>query len=228
MANQGTGLQDIKEEEDNVSDFSGNQGIGDTSVVVRELGVDSGGVAVENEPEIESRLLGLGIQDGHDVVASDMRGGEDGTLGEREEELLLPPLPDVETKAALLYQEESLGNLSSISSSSSETLDDISPVLDTKISEQDETSFDLSQALEIPTNSTTGSSLNRSTSTQNIIVSNGGSGQLPSISSPKSALKRRFSNTLLSQALNQEAMLLSNGATMTTTTTSSSSSSSPH
>ena len=228
MANQGTGLQDIKEEEDNVSDFSGNQGIGDTSVVVRELGVDSGGVAVENEPEIESRLLGLGIQDGHDVVASDRRGGEDGTLGEREEELLLPPLPDVETKAALLYQEESLGNLSSISSSSSETLDYISPVLDTKISEQDETSFDLSQALEIPTNSTTGSSLNRSTSTQNIIVSHGGYGQLPSISSPKSALKRRFSNTLLSQALNQEAMLLSNGATMTTTTTSSSSPQIPH
>ena len=37
MANQGTGLQDIKEEEDNVSDFSGNQGIGDTSVVFAML-----------------------------------------------------------------------------------------------------------------------------------------------------------------------------------------------
>lgn len=239
MANPSTALQDIKEEEDNASELSASQNTGEASVIITEmssnnllseskneqeglnigLGMESTalpiGVAVQKQPEIETRFLGLVIDDSQEQETTEnstanaiMEGTE---LTDREEELLLPPLPDVETKAALIYQEETGGNLSSVSSSETESSDTISPVLDTKNSEPEETSFDLSQALEIPSHSTTGSSLNKSSPTHN--ASSYGPQPLssPSMSSPKVALKHRFSNSLLSQALNQETLLLSTG-----------------
>lgn len=228
MANPSTALQDIKEEEDNASELSASQNTGEASVIITEmssnnllseskneqeglnigLGMESTalpiGVAVQKQPEIETRFLGLVIDDSLEQETTEnstanaiMEGTE---LTDREEELLLPPLPDVETKAALIYQEETGGNLSSVSSSETESSDTISPVLDTKNSEPEETSFDLSQALEIPSHSTTGSSLNKSSPTHNASSYGPQSLSSPSMSSPKVALKHRFSNSLLSQA----------------------------
>ncbi|CDO92550.1 unnamed protein product [Kluyveromyces dobzhanskii CBS 2104] len=232
MANPSTALQDIKEEEDNISELSAAQGAENSSVVVTELsgnnviannndtetvtaglGVES--AVVQEQPEIETRFLGLVLDDAQQldlqnksVVHTVTEGTE---LTDREEELLLPPLPDVETKTALIYQEEAVGNLSSVSSSATASLNAISPVFDGKTSEIDDESFDLSQALEIPTHSTTGTSLNRSSSTQSVTPFGPQSLASPTVNSPKVALKRRFSNSLLSQALNQETLLISTG-----------------
>lgn len=217
MANASSTLQDIKEEEDNVSEMS--VGVA-SSVIVAELteserpnegNKEAEAVVMAAEvddklPEIESRILGLGLEDG--------KGGMviNGLLeSDTQEELLLPPLPDVVTKTASVYQEETVGNMSSVSGSSSESVDIISPELNVRSCEQDE-SFDLSKALEIPTNATTDSPLNRSSSNHNMSMHLPQNMVPANVTLPKVAPKRRYSNSLLTQALNQEALLLSTGS----------------
>lgn len=204
-----TGLQDIKEEEDIDSDESirGNSSVikfneieklNEPSLVQEEdvRASPQKEAAIEDSiPEIESHLLGLMLETKENDKMS----------GEAQEELLLPPLPDVVAKRISIYQEESVANLSSASSLSEDSATRLSPEFEVVRGDVDR-SFDLSKALEIPTNSTTESSLNRSSSNQNTPM-HFSQPLTPSVAvTPKMALKRRFSNTLLSQAFSQEGI----------------------